>query len=63
MTMNLDEFEKYMAATRLQREKERYRLADIDTNGSEEHFQAWSHEIDNHSIGKLGTKGLVGCCF
>lgn len=52
-----------MAATRLEREKEMSRLADIETNGNDAYFKALSHELDYHPIGKLGTKGLVGCCF
>jgi len=61
MTMNLEEFRKYMAATRIQREKELSRLADIDVNGNDEYYESLGREIESHPIGGLGTRGLIGC--
>jgi len=63
MAMNLEEFRKYMNATALQRQEAMLKKADAEVNGSAEHYKAWSQEIENHPIGKLGTRGLVGCCF
>jgi len=63
MSTNLEEFGKYMAATHVQGQEALAREANIEVNGSDKYYKAWSREIDLHPIGRLGTRGLVGCCF
>jgi len=55
MVMNLEEFRKCMTATSRQREIEMYRLADLEVNGSEEHYRTWSQELVYHPIRRHGA--------
>jgi len=53
MARNIDEFIKYLDATAVQRQRETWKEADADVNGSEERDRLWDYQ----PTGGLGTKG------